>query len=294
MIQDNGWYRHESDTALRDKLADDFPIGDNDASFSLHQKILDDLNLSNMGRAENGKRTSIDIGAYTGAWSAVLSDNFNAVHAFELSADNCECFGKNTEGKSNISLYNVIIFHRTSKTVTLTDGKEYTAAIFQKDGAQIKQGEVGIMELTDAADYSSSRFVRVDKSGEMSKRGLSASDELNDTKIPMKEIDEYNFTDVDLINLHTNGSEYLALMGAIDTISTFRPVIIYQVYEDQMRYYDHESDNVNWRDGVLALGQTFNITPTVIGEFITSLGYSITTVDSFEKWGMTYRIAVPD
>ena len=47
MIQDNGWYRHESDTALRDKLADDFPIGDNDASFSLHQKILDDLNLSN-------------------------------------------------------------------------------------------------------------------------------------------------------------------------------------------------------------------------------------------------------
>ena len=39
MIQDNGWYRHESDTALRDKLADDFPIGDNDASFSLHSVL---------------------------------------------------------------------------------------------------------------------------------------------------------------------------------------------------------------------------------------------------------------
>ena len=294
MIQDNGWYRHESDTALRDKLADDFPIGDNDASFSLHQKILDDLNLSNMGRAENGKRTSIDIGAYTGAWSTVLSDNFNAVHAFELSADNCECFGKNTEGKSNISLYNVIIFHRTSKTVTLTDGKEYTAAIFQKDGAQIKQGEVGIMELTDAADYSSSRFVRLDKSEEMSKRSLSASDEPNDAKIPMKEIDEYNFTDVDLINLHTNGSEYLAIMGAIDTIQTHRPVIIYQLYEDQMSYYNHASDSVNFGPGTDKANEPFNITMTTVNELLTSLGYSISIVDTFQQWNMKYRIAVPE
>jgi FkbM family methyltransferase len=286
MIQDNGWYRHESDTALRDKLADDFPIGDNDASFSLHQKILDDLGLSN-------KRTALDIGAYTGAWSTVLSDNFNAVHAFEISADNCECFSKNTESKTGITLYNVIMYHRTSKTVPLSDGKPYVVDIFLKDGAQIKQGEVGIMELTDTSDYSSSRYVRVDKSGEMSKRNLSASDEPNDTKIPMKEIDEYNFADVDLINLHTNGSEYLTIMGAIDTISTFRPVIIYQVYEDQMSYYGHESDSVNF--GTLAdQDLPFNITPETVGEFITSLRYSITTVDSFEQWGMTYRIAVPD
>ena len=287
MIKDNGWYRHESDTALRDKLADDFPIGDNDASLSLHQKILDDLNLSN-------KRTSIDIGAYTGAWSTVLSKDFKTVHAFEPSTTNCACFRKNTKDILNIKLHKVVISHRTSKNVTLSDGQEYTVDMFLKDGEQIKQGEVGIMELTDAADYSSSRFVRLDKSEEMSKRSLSASDEPNETKIPMKEIDEYNFTDVDLINLHTNGSEYLAIMGAIDTIQTHRPAIIYQVYEDQMSYYDHGSDNVNWRDGVLKTGEVFNTTPTTIGEFLTSLGYSITTVDSFVKWGMTYRIAVPD
>jgi FkbM family methyltransferase len=287
MIQDNGWYRHESDTALRDKLADDFPIGDNDASFSLHQKILDDLGLSN-------KRTALDIGAYTGAWSTVLSDNFNAVHAFEISADNCECFSKNTESKTGITLYNVIMYHRTSKTVPLSDGKPYVVDIFLKDGAQIKQGEVGIMELTDTSDYSSSRYVRVDKSGEMSKRNLSASDEPNDTKIPMKEIDEYNFADVDLINLHTNGSEYLTIMGAIDTISTFRPVIIYQVYEDQMSYYDHGSDSVNFDSGIDKSNESFNITPETVGELLTSLGYSITIVDTFQQWGMKYRIAVPE
>lgn len=282
MIQDKGWYRHDNDTVFSGKLANDFPVGDNDASFSLHQKILDDLNLSN-------KRTTIDIGAYTGAWSSVLSDNFNAVHSFELSADNVECFNKNTESKTGITLYNVIISHRTSKTVTLSDGKEYVVEIFLKDGALVKQGEVGIMELTDAADYSSSRFVRVDKSGEMSKYTLP-----DDGTIPMKEIDEYNFTNVDLINLHTNGSEYLTIMGAINTISTFRPVIIYQVYEDQMSYYSHESDTCNFGSGISKADAPFDLTPETIDEFVTSLGYSITTNTSFDKWGMTYRIAVPD
>ena len=282
MIQDKGWYRHDNDTVFSGKLANDFPVGDNDASFSLHQKILDDLNLSN-------KRTTIDIGAYTGAWSSVLSDNFNAVHSFELSADNVECFNKNTESKTGITLYNVIISHRTSKTVTLSDGKEYVVEIFLKDGALVKQGEVGIMELTDAADYSSSRFVRVDKSGEMSKYTLP-----DDGTIPMKEIDEYNFTNVDLINLHTNGSEYLTIMGAINTISTFRPVIIDQVYEDQMSYYSHESDTCNFGSGISKADAPFDLTPETIDEFVTSLGYSITTNTSFDKWGMTYRIAVPD
>ena len=282
MIQDKGWYRHDNDTVFSGKLANDFPVGDNDASFSLHQKILDDLNLSN-------KRTTIDIGAYTGAWSSVLCDNFNAVHSFELSADNVECFNKNTESKTGITLYNVIISHRTSKTVTLSDGKEYVVEIFLKDGALVKQGEVGIMELTDAADYSSSRFVRVDKSGEMSKYTLP-----DDGTIPMKEIDEYNFTNVDLINLHTNGSEYLTIMGAINTISTFRPVIIYQVYEDQMSYYSHESDTCNFGSGISKADAPFDLTPETIDEFVTSLGYSITTNTSFDKWGMTYRIAVPD
>jgi FkbM family methyltransferase len=282
MIQDNGWYRHESDTALRDKLADDFPIGDNDASFSLHQKILDDLGLSN-------KRTALDIGAYTGAWSTVLSDNFNAVHAFEISADNCECFRKNTESKTGITLYNVIMYHRTSKTVPLSDGKPYVVDIFLKDGAQIKQGEVGIMELTDTSDYSSSRFVRVDKSGETSKYTLP-----DDGTIPMKEIDEYDFADVDLINLHTNGSEYLTIMGAINTIQAHRPVIIYQVYEDQMSYYDHDSDSVNFDSGIDKSNESFNITPETVAGLLTSCGYSITIVDTFQQWGMKYRIAVPE
>ena len=286
MIKDNGWYRHEDDTAFSQKLSTGFPITGATA-FDKHEKILNDLNLSN-------KRIALDIGAYYGAWSTVLSKDFKTVHAFEPSTTNCECFQKNTESLSNIELYKVITTHRTSITVTLSDGQEYTVDMFLKDGGQFKQGEVGIMELTAAAEYSSSRFVRLDKSEEMSKRSLSASDEPNDAKIPMKEIDEYNFTDVDLINLHTNGSEYLAIMGAIDTIQTHRPAIIYQVYEDQMSYYDHGSDNVNWRDGVLGSGEVFNTTPTTIGEFLTSLGYSITTVDSFVKWGMTYRIAVPD
>jgi hypothetical protein len=150
------------------------------------------------------------------------------------------------------------------------------------------------MELTDVADYSSSRFVRVDKSGEMSKRGLSASDEPNDAKIPMKEIDEYNFTDVDLINLHTNGSEYLTIMGAINTIQTHRPVIIYQLYEDQISYYSHDESTVNFDSGIRESNEPFNMGMATLNNLLASLGYSVSIVDTFSEWNMKYRIAVPD
>jgi len=276
MIQDNGWYRHESDTALRDKLAAGFPIGDNDASFSHYQDILDDMGLSN-------KRTALDIGAYTGAWSTALSNNFNEVHAFEASTDNCECFSKNVENKNNITLYNVFIHHQTNKSINLSDGEQYNIKTLNEPA-----DTMAAIELINGIDFSSFRGVKKDNS-----------------KIPIKEIDEYNFADVDLINLHTNGSEYLAIMGAIDTITRCRPAIIYQVYEDQTDYYSHRSDTCTRAECICKLDTgnklvytradtLFILTPEIVDEFITSLGYSITTVDSFEKWGMTYRIAVPD
>ena len=285
MIKDNGWYRHEDDTALRDKLADDFPIGDNDASLSLHQKILDDLNLSN-------KRTAIDIGAYYGAWSTVLSKDFNIVQAFEPSASNIDCFQKNTESLSNIEIYKVIISHRFSKQIALSDGQEYNVNVFLKDGSmggQYKGGELGLIELTDDADHSSFRFVRNDIAANAAKYTLP-----DDATLPMKEIDEHEFSDVDLINLHTNGSEYLAIMGAINTIQTHRPAIIYQVYEDQMGYYGHASDSVNFGPGTDKANEPFNINITTVNNLFASLGYSVSIVDTFSKWNMKYRIAVPD
>ena len=284
MIKDNGWYRHEDDTSFSQKLSSGFPITGATA-FDKHEEILNDLNLSN-------KRTAIDIGAYYGAWSTVLSKDFNIVQAFEPSASNIECFQKNTESLSNIELYKVITSHRFNKQIVLVDGASYNVDVFLKEGSmggQYKGGELGLIELTDATDHSSFRFVRADKSGEMSKYTLP-----DDATISMKEIDEHDFPDVDLINLHTNGSEYLTIMGAINTIQTHRPVIIYQLYEDQMSYYNHASDSVNFGPGTDKANEPFNITMTTVNELLTSLGYSITIVDTFQQWNMKYRIAVPE
>ena len=281
MIKDNGWYRHEDDTAFSQKLSTGFPITGATA-FDKHEKILNDLNLSN-------KRIALDIGAYYGAWSTVLSKDFKTVHAFEPSTTNCECFQKNTESLSNIELYKVITSHRFSKQIVLVDGASYNVDVFLKDGAQIKQGELGIMELTDATDHSSFRFVRNDIAANAAKYTLP-----DDATISMKEIDEHDFPDVDLINLHTNGSEYLTIMGAINTIQTHRPVIIYQLYEDQMSYYNHASDSVNFGPGTDKANEPFNITMTTVNELLTSLGYSISIVDTFQQWNMKYRIAVPE
>ena len=46
MIQDNGWYRHEDDTAFSQKLSSGFPITGATA-FDKHEEILNDLKLSN-------------------------------------------------------------------------------------------------------------------------------------------------------------------------------------------------------------------------------------------------------
>ena len=218
-----------------------------------------------------------------------IRDSFNIVQAFEPSASNVECFQKNTESLSNIELYKVITSHRFNKQIVLVDGASYNVDVFLKDGAQIKQGELGIMELTDATDHSSFRFVRNDIAANAAKYTLP-----DDATISMKEIDEHDFPDVDLINLHTNGSEYLTIMGAINTIQTHRPVIIYQLYEDQMSYYNHASDSVNFGPGTDKANEPFNITMTTVNELLTSLGYSISIVDTFQQWNMKYRIAVPE
>ena len=130
MIQDNGWYRHEDDTAFSQKLSSGFPIIGATA-FDRHKKILDNLELSN-------KSTALDIGAYYGAWSTVLSKDFTTVQAFEPSTSNVECFQKNTESLDNIELYKVAVSHRTDKTVTLSDGKQYVVNIFLKDDSKNK------------------------------------------------------------------------------------------------------------------------------------------------------------
>jgi FkbM family methyltransferase len=283
MIQDNGWYRHEDDAAFSQKLADDFPITGSTA-FDKHKKILDNLNLSN-------KRTALDIGAYYGVWSTVLSNDFNIVHAFEPSTSNCECFRKNTEDISNIELYNVAVSHRYNKKIVLSDGETYDVNIFLKDGVLYKQGEIAIMELTDEADHSSFRFIRADIP-EIESKFSALTDRSSD--IPMKEIDEYDFADVDLINLHTNGSEYLTIMGAINTIQTYRPVIIYQLYADQMGYYSHDESTVNFDSGIRESNESFNINMTTVNNFLTSLGYTIKIVNTFSEWDIKYRIAVPD
>ena len=171
------------------------------------------------------------------------------------------------------------------------DGGSYDVNIFLKDGVLYKQGEIAIMELTDASDHSSFRFIRADIP-EIESKFSATTDRSSD--IPMKEIDEYDFADVDLINLHTNGSEYLTIMGAINTIQTHRPVIIYQLYADQMGYYNHDESTLNFDSGIDKSNESFNINMTTVNNFLTSLGYSIKIVNTFSEWDIKYRIAVPD
>ena len=54
------------------------------------------------------------------------------------------------------------------------------------------------------------------------------------------------------------------------------------------------SDSVNFGPGTDKANEPFNINITTVNNLFASLGYSVSIVDTFSKWNMKYRIAVPD
>ena len=204
-------------------------------TLNLHYELLSELNLTNYD-------TALDIGSHIGIWSNVLASTFNHVHAFEPSASNCECFLKNTEKFDNITLHNVAIFEHTYELPFI--GSNSLASI----------------EMMEDENHGSFR--------------ISKYDNTSNNIVEIKEIDEYDFDNVDLIQLHTKGSEYMCLLGAEFTIKKYKPIIIYQIYENQLKY--------------------FNVSLNKIENLFDKLNYKTMISNKFEQWNVTYRIAIPN
>lgn len=75
-------------------------------------KVVLNGRLSYQGRKQlatlkhcRGFHTAVDIGGHVGTWSWNLAHAFRQVHAFEPVTLHRECFVKNTEGKTNITLH---------------------------------------------------------------------------------------------------------------------------------------------------------------------------------------------
>lgn len=125
-------------------------------------------------------RTAIDIGGNIGFWSRDFCDRFQNVEIFEPDASNIECLESNLEDKKNYNLHKVGL---GSKAETKTFYKSMTTS-----------------------------------GGHSFYRDQVFEDQVEMTVLPIKRLDDYNLTNVDLIKIDTQGSEYDILLGGEQTL----------------------------------------------------------------------------
>lgn len=145
-------------------------------------------------------RVAIDIGAHIGLVSNQLSQRFNNVESFELNPSICKCLKINMTQKG----CNNVTIHNCG----LGQEKKLVSLKYKSK------------DTTDKRSFG----VHVnEKSG----------------NILITSLDSFNFIDVDFIKIDTEGYEPLVLLGALQTIKNFKPIIMLENKGHSRRYgYD--------------------------------------------------------
>jgi FkbM family methyltransferase len=150
----------------------------------------------------NRRRTFIDVGAHVGLWSFNFSHWFKQVEAFEPVAEHRGCYMQNVP--------------------KVLDGTLDEDA--DKPGVRLYPYALGEREAmvsihTDASSTGDSRVSGVGS-------------------IEMRTIDGFDFKDVDLIKLDTEGYEEFVLRGAEATIKEWKPMIVVEQKRDHALRFD--------------------------------------------------------
>ena len=124
--------------------------------------------------------TAIDIGGNIGFWSRDFCDKFENVIIFEPDASNIECLKANLSGKENYTLHEVGL---GSKEETKTFYKSMTTSV----GHSFFRNEI-------------------------------FEQDVEESQLQIKRLDDYNYKNVGLIKIDTQGSEQDILLGAERTL----------------------------------------------------------------------------
>lgn len=125
-------------------------------------------------------RTAIDIGGNIGFWSRDFCDRFENVIIFEPDTSNIECLEANLSDKQNYVLHKVGL------------GSKEEVKTFYKS-------------LTTSGGHS---FFR----------DQVFEDQVEESQLQIKRLDDYEYKDVGLIKIDTQGSEYDILLGGQQTL----------------------------------------------------------------------------
>lgn len=146
----------------------------------------------------DSKDVFIDIGANYGFVSYHMSKIFKEVHSFELIPNTYECLKKNSENIPNIKTYP---YGLGNKETTLP--------------AYLKKNSAGVSQILNDPEHY--KYVQ------------SSEDFIVYENLPIRTLDSFNFTKVDVIKIDVEGFEDSVLEGSIETINRCEPAIILEI-----------------------------------------------------------------
>lgn len=155
---------------------------------------------------------AIDIGAYCGFFTVYLSKKFQKVFAFEPQKHiyNLLCGNLYLNNCFNVDAFNLALYSRKC---------------FMGIASPAFQGQ-----RVQSNERNSNNGIDYDLIGNAA--GLTLCEKIqSEATIVATTLDSFNFEDVGLIKIDTQGSDYNVLIGAVETIKKFRPVVVFEVEE---------------------------------------------------------------
>jgi FkbM family methyltransferase len=179
------------------------------------------------------RRVAVDVGAHVGLWSYFLAHDFGAVHAFEPKKEHRECWTINMLGLRGI--------------------------------AQLHECALGDDDETWISLHTSPA-----SSGDtyVAPKVVHDPEEKIHGSIRMRTLDSFQLPAVDFLKIDCEGFELFVLMGAVETLKAFRPVVIVEQKPTH--------------------GEKYGLGDTDAVDFLTRLGYEqrdVVSGDYILTWG---------
>ncbi len=197
-------------------------------------------NIIDLLNNNDNNKILLDIGSHIGSHSIIYSKLIknSYIYAFEPQKEIFNLLEQNVKDNNltNIKLFNNAVGHKTIKTTlskNLYDG--YNCNIEYNTNKSFNYGGIGLGEKGE--------------------------------QVEMITIDELNLDKCDYIKLDIEGAEILALIGGIETIKKFKPIIFFE-----------KTDKIVSQEMINSLNINFEIQDTTF--FLSNLGYKYKYIDN--------------
>ena len=168
-----------------------------------HEGYVDDIIIPYF--LTSNRRTVIDAGASYGWMAVSFAKYFEEVKCFEIREDVRYALRENTSRFSNIEIFDCGLSDKKANVkVGLHNTKTGTTRVVRERNKKQDDGP--------AVEHPKGLLV--------------------------KTLDSFNFNSVDCIKMDIENHEYYALLGALDTIKKWKPVLILEISYTKKRHFD--------------------------------------------------------